>query len=130
MAPAGYGKTISCARIPRCSCNLLGCNSLHDRICVHSVAETIGLQPWEHPRRHPGLLHLVVFPAPEMLLSLGYTDLIDWRILWFCELFGLLVVVWLYGFFAPLASVKLSKFQLLWLKEDSDIIVEPEDLVA
>jgi hypothetical protein len=48
----------------------------------------------------------------------------------FYELFGLLVVLWLYGFFSLFTVARSLKFRRLRLKENLDIIVELKGLVS
>jgi len=48
----------------------------------------------------------------------------DLQFLWFYELFGLLVVFWLYGFSSLFAVARPLKFRRLRLKENPDIIVK------
>jgi len=43
---------------------------------------------------------------------------------------GVLVVLWLYGFFSLFTAARSLKFRRLRLKENLDIIVELEGLVA
>ena len=48
----------------------------------------------------------------------------DSRFLWFYELFGLLVALWLYGFCSLITATRSLKIRHLRLKENLDIIFE------
>ncbi len=65
MEQARDGKTVSRTRISFCSGVFYGCNSLHGRVRVYAVAKTFFMQPRQYHRGYPGLLHLVIAPAPR-----------------------------------------------------------------
>lgn len=77
MAQASDGKTVSRSRISGCSGDLHRCHSVHDRFCIQAMAETLDMQPRQHPGGHPRLLCLVVCPRQKNLKRPG-SRIITW----------------------------------------------------